>query len=86
MDDRFNHEFEGEFIQEKKGLSLFFKVGIIVLSLLLVIGASVYFIPKTITVISSSGRKLPIYCVNTEEPKIALSFDAAWGEGQMWKI
>ncbi len=24
-------------------------------------------------------RKLPIYCVQTEEPKIAISFDAAWG-------
>lgn len=24
-------------------------------------------------------RKLPIYCVQTEEPKISVSFDAAWG-------
>ena len=24
-------------------------------------------------------RELPIYCVDTTEPKIALSFDAAWG-------
>ena len=24
-------------------------------------------------------RELPIYCVDTNEPKIALSFDAAWG-------
>ena len=30
---------------------------------------------------SVGGRELPIYCVETEEPKIALSFDAAWGEG-----
>lgn len=28
---------------------------------------------------SVNGRELPIYCVETEEPKIALSFDAAWG-------
>lgn len=25
------------------------------------------------------SRKLPIYCVGTEEPKISISFDAAWG-------
>ena len=25
------------------------------------------------------GRELPIYCVDTEENKVALSFDAAWG-------
>ena len=25
------------------------------------------------------GRELPIYCVDTEEKKVALSFDAAWG-------
>ena len=24
-------------------------------------------------------RKLPIYCVETEEPKVSVSFDAAWG-------
>ncbi len=26
-----------------------------------------------------NGRELPIYCVETEEKKVALSFDAAWG-------
>jgi hypothetical protein len=25
-------------------------------------------------------RELPIYCVDTDEKKVALSFDAAWGE------
>lgn len=28
---------------------------------------------------SVNGRELPIYCVDTEEKKVALSFDAAWG-------
>lgn len=28
---------------------------------------------------SAQGRKLPIYCVKKEEPKISISFDAAWG-------
>ena len=26
-----------------------------------------------------SEKKLPIYCVDTDKPKVALSFDAAWG-------
>ena len=28
-----------------------------------------------------NGKELPIYCVETEEKKVALSFDAAWGSG-----
>ena len=28
---------------------------------------------------STISNQLPIYCVQTEEPKIALTFDAAWG-------
>lgn len=35
---------------------------------------------------SSSGRKLPIYCVDTEEKKVALSFDAAWGNEDTKRI
>ena len=36
--------------------------------------------PQTISTSSNvSGRNLPIYCVETTEPKVALSFDAAWG-------
>lgn len=27
----------------------------------------------------SNAKKLPIYCVKTEEPKVALTFDGAWG-------
>ena len=32
--------------------------------------------------VSGNARKLPIYCVDTEEKKVALSFDAAWGNGR----
>ena len=31
-------------------------------------------------------RELPVYCVKTEEPKIALTFDAAWGNEDTKKI
>lgn len=37
-------------------------------------------LPKVISVSNTVGtRELPIYCVDTTEKKIALSFDAAWG-------
>lgn len=35
---------------------------------------------------SVNGRQLPIYCVETSEPRIALSFDAAWGNEDTQKI
>ena len=33
-----------------------------------------------------NGRELPIYCVETDEKKVALSFDAAWGNEDTKKI
>ena len=33
-----------------------------------------------------NGRELPIYCVETDEKKIALTFDAAWGNEDTGKI
>lgn len=40
-----------------------------------------------IAVSSTYGnRELPIYCVDTEEKKVALSFDAAWGAEDFHKI
>lgn len=35
---------------------------------------------------SASERKLPIYCVQTDEKKVALSFDAAWGNEDTKRI
>ncbi len=32
------------------------------------------------------GKELPIYCVQTDEPKIALTFDAAWGNDDTQEI
>ena len=61
-------------------ITLFVKIGIIVLSILTVVGLGIKFIPEAITV-SNIGKKrdLPIYSVNTDENKVALSFDVAWG-------
>jgi hypothetical protein len=76
--------------KESKSISditLFVKIGIIVLSILAVIGMAIKYLPDAITV-SSIGRKrdLPIYCVATDENKVALSFDAAWVNGRVCKI
>lgn len=41
-------------------------------------------LPDSITVSSTvNGRELPIYCVETDKKQIALSFDAAWGDGYL---
>jgi len=37
-------------------------------------------VAKTAVETSAAKKKLPIYCVGTEEKKVAISFDAAWGE------
>ena len=35
---------------------------------------------------SASGKELPIYCVQTDEPKISISFDGAWGNDDTQNI
>ena len=37
----------------------------------------------SISAFAGNNKKLPIYCVDTNEKKIAISFDAAWGKGQL---
>lgn len=61
------------YIQQK---NVIWTIGFLVLG----ISAFFFFAPRTLTTSSNvSGRNLPIYCVETSEPKVALSFDAAWG-------
>lgn len=44
-------------------------------------------LPDSISVSNTvNGRELPIYCVETDKPQIALSFDAAWGNEDTAKI
>ncbi len=43
--------------------------------------------PGSLTVSNSTtGRELPIYCVDTPDKKIALTFDAAWGNEDTSRI
>lgn len=65
------------------------KSGIVWLGALALAAVAFVSVPKAVTVSSSSavnGRELPIYCVETEKPQIALSFDAAWGNEDTAKI
>lgn len=49
--------------------------------------SAVRYAPEIVSVSTSvDGRELPIYCVDTKEPKIALSFDAAWGNEDTQEI
>ena len=51
--------------------------------ILSVLGMAVAFQPAVKRVgsflVTNMDRKLPVYCVETTEPKISISFDAAWG-------
>lgn len=52
----------------------------LLLAVFTVVSLPVYLINKTQeNATASSGRMLPIYCVDTTEKKIAISFDCAWG-------
>ena len=63
------------------------KYGIYVLAAFAVLRGIIVTAGSSISVSNSvNGRELPIYCVETKEPKIALTFDAAWGNEDTQKI
>lgn len=43
-------------------------------------------IKSSVSVFSTATNKKPIYCVDTSEKKVAISFDAAWGADNTKKI
>lgn len=48
--------------------------------IVMLLGCSLKYLSGYVTVSNNvSGRELPIYSVDTEEKKVALTFDAAWG-------
>lgn len=61
-------------------LAAFMKLGIVILSIIAIVGYGIKVIPNAVTVSNyGTRRERPIYSVNTEEKKVALSFDCAWG-------
>ena len=64
----------------KQRMLLGIKYGVYLLAAFAVLRGVLVTVSTTVTVSNSvSGKELPIYCVETKEPKIALTFDAAWG-------
>lgn len=66
-----------------------FKNCLFLLGILAFARACLMLAPDSMTVSSSSavnGRELPIYCVQTDQKKVALTFDAAWGNEDTQKI
>jgi peptidoglycan-N-acetylglucosamine deacetylase len=55
---------------------------LIILAVLIIIGLLVYYsgFKEDLANVFSTQRKLPIYSVETDEKKVAISFDAAWGD------
>lgn len=54
--------------------------GVVALCTMLFLAGSFYTKDQIVTVSSMQNqRELPVYCVQTEKPQVALSFDAAWG-------
>ena len=63
------------------------KLAALLVCVCLLVAGAVYYLPGAISVSSNvNGRDLPIYCVRTDKPQIALSFDAAWGNEDTEKI
>lgn len=61
--------------------------GIVAMGLAIALIGSYKYIASYVSVSSNvNGRELPIYCVKTKEKKVALSFDAAWGNDDTKKI
>ena len=69
-------------VKKHRGLSFALAVGSVALALILaILSTCIYCVKKagTTEAGTSSTRLLPIYSVETEEKKIAISFDCAWG-------
>ena len=66
--------------EEQDKIIKFIKAGLVIMSAVLLLAIGQRVLPEVVTA-SASAKKLPIYCVDTEEKKVALSFDAAWGNG-----
>lgn len=66
--------------EEREKIGRFIKTGLVVMSIILLFGIIGGSVKKAVTVsMLQDERKLPIYCVDSPEKKVALSFDAAWG-------
>lgn len=77
---------ELKYLEEKKKISLFCNVGIVVLSVLLVVFLGMHYVPKAIPTNGKSNIKPPISYVDCTEQKVSLSFDTANGTSNIRTI
>lgn len=84
---------DGKIDKELNKINSFIRSGLFVLSAILISSIAIAYGQKNImpNYTSTSGnrisnKKLPIYCVEQSEKKVALSFDAAWGNDDTAKI
>lgn len=74
-------------MEEKTRLTLTVQAIIICLFCIAVLAGAITTMQDVMPASSTvGGRELPIYCVDTKEKKVALSFDAAWGNQDTEKI
>ena len=66
-------------MKHKESMNTFIKIGCACCCLCLAIWAAMAIFFPSVNTSVSGERKIPIYCVNTDKPQVALSFDAAWG-------
>ncbi len=70
----------GHYTRKRKGPHKTLRTGVLAGALFLTAAFASYSAAKAVETSSTfQNRELPIYSVDTEEKKIALSFDAAWG-------
>lgn len=80
-------ELQDSEISPESGASVFIKVGIVVLSIIMLIGLGMMVIPNAVTVSNISSKKdLPIYSVYTKDKEVALTFDVTWGNEDLQNI
>lgn len=80
--------------KELTNISTFVRSGLVVLSIILLSSIAVAYSQKRLNspeYTTTSGtlipeKKLPIYCVDDEQKRVALSFDAAWGNEDTRKL
>jgi polysaccharide deacetylase family sporulation protein PdaB len=66
-------------VSRKLWLRRFLGIALIILGVFLVKGPLAGPTEMVVSFVTGVKKLHPIYCVNTEEPKVAISFDATWG-------
>lgn len=72
---------------DKKELGVFCKTGIVVLSFLVICFLGIKYVPEAVTVTNhTNAKELPIYSVETKDKKVALTFNVATGNENLYEL